>query len=88
MALVAHNDLELHQMDVKIMFLNGDINETIFMVQPENFVLEYPKRMVCKLTKFIYELKQASREWYHKFHQVILSFGFEMNVVFYCVLHV
>ena len=88
MALVAHNDLELHQMDVKIMFLNGDINETIFMVQPENFVLEYPKMMVFKLTKFIYGLKQASREWYHKFHQVILSFGFVMNVVFDCVLQV
>ena len=37
MALVAHYDLELHQMDVKTMFLNGNIDETIYMVQPENF---------------------------------------------------
>lgn len=87
MALVAHFNLELHQMDVKTAFLNGDIDETIYMVQPENFVLGDPKNMVCKLRKSIYGLKQASRQWYHKFHQVILSFGFEMNTVDDCVYH-
>ena len=61
MALVAHFDLELHQMDVKIAFLNGDIEETIYMVQPENFVSGDTKEMVCKLKKSIYGLKQASR---------------------------
>ncbi|RDX71626.1 hypothetical protein CR513_49005, partial [Mucuna pruriens] len=38
MTLVAHFDLELHQMIVKTAFLNGDIDETIYLVQPENFV--------------------------------------------------
>jgi len=38
MALVAHFDLELHQIDIKMTFLNGDIDETIYIVQPENFV--------------------------------------------------
>ena len=42
MSLVAHFDLELHQMDVKTVFLNNDIEETIYMVQPENFVLGDP----------------------------------------------
>jgi hypothetical protein len=56
-ALVAHYNLELHQMDVKTVFLNGDIDETIYMEQPENFVLGDPKKMVCKLKKFIYGLK-------------------------------
>jgi len=87
MALVAHYNLELHQMDVKTTFLNGNIEETICMVKPKNFVSGDPKAMVCKLTKSIYELKHASRQSYHKFHQVILSFGFEMNVVDDCVYH-
>lgn len=79
MALVAHYDLELHQMDVKIVFLNGDIEETIYMVQPENFESTDSKHQVCKLKKSIYGLKQASRQWYKKFDQVILSFGFVEN---------
>lgn len=87
MALVAHFDLELHQMDVKTAFLNGDIDETIYMVQPENFVIGDPKQMVCRLKKSIYGLKQASRQWYFKFHQVIVSFGFETNTVEDCVYH-
>ena len=57
MALVAHFDLELHQMDVKTAFLNGDIDETIYMVQPENFVSGDTKRMVFKLKKSIYGIK-------------------------------
>ena len=61
MALVVHFDLELHQMDVKIMFLNGDIDEMIYMMQAENFVSRDPKNMVCKLKKSIYGLKQVSQ---------------------------
>ena len=49
MTLVVHFDLELHHMDVKTTFLNGNIDETIYMVQPENFVSRDPKSMVCKL---------------------------------------
>ena len=66
--LVTHFNLELYQMDVKTTFLNGDIDETIYMVQPENFVSGDAKQMVCKLKKSIYGLKQASRQWYYKFH--------------------
>ena len=87
MALVAHFDLELHQMDVKTAFLNGDIDETIYMMQPENFESKDSKSMVCKLKKSIYGLKQASRQWNHKFHKVITSFGFEVNKVEDCVYH-
>ncbi|RDX82951.1 hypothetical protein CR513_36196, partial [Mucuna pruriens] len=53
----------------------------IYMMQPENFVSNESKSMVCKLKKSIYGLKQASRQWYHKSYQVITSYGFEANVV-------
>ena len=88
MTLLVHFDLELHQMNVKTAFLNGAIDETIYMVQPENFVSRDIKRMVCKLKKIIYVLKQASRQWYYKFHQVIISSSFEMNMVDDCIYHV
>ena len=48
-------------MDVKTVFLNGNIEETIYMVQPENCVFGDLKKMVCKLKKSIYGLKLASR---------------------------
>ena len=87
MPLVAHFDLELHQMDVKTVFLNGDIDESIYMVQTEKFVSGDLKKMVYKLKKSIYGLKQASPQWYYKFHHVIISFGFEMNAVDDYVYH-
>ena len=74
-------------MDVTTTFLNGNIDETIYTVQPENFVSVDLKSMVCKLKKSIYGLKQASHEWYHKFHQVITSNGFKVNLVEDCVYH-
>ncbi|RDX78877.1 hypothetical protein CR513_40780, partial [Mucuna pruriens] len=87
MTLIAYFDLELHQMDDKIVFLNDDIDKTIYMMQPENFVSNKSKSMVCKLKKSIHSLKQASHQWYQKFHQVITSYGFEANVVDDCVYH-
>ena len=62
MALVAHFDMELHQMDVKTAFLNGDIEETIYMQQPQSFTSETSKQMVCRVKKSIYGLKQSSRQ--------------------------
>ncbi|WJZ95165.1 hypothetical protein VitviT2T_013955 [Vitis vinifera] len=85
MALVAHYDLELHQMDVKTTFLNGNIDETINMVQLENFESNDSKQLVCRLKRSIYGLKQASRQWYRKFDQVITSFGFKENTVDQCI---
>lgn len=61
MALVAHFNFELYHMDVKITFLDDDIDETIYKVQPENFVSGDPKNIACNFKKSIYGLKQASQ---------------------------
>jgi hypothetical protein len=66
-------------MDVKTAFLNGDLDETIFMAQPEGFVVKGKGHMACKLKKSIYGLKQASRQWYLKFDGIIKKFGFIEN---------
>ncbi|KAL4388039.1 hypothetical protein GQ457_09G022720 [Hibiscus cannabinus] len=63
LALVAQFDLELQQMDVKTAFLNGDLEEEVYMKQPEGFSSSDGENLVCKLKKSIYGLKQASRQW-------------------------
>ena len=85
MALVAHYDLELHQNDVKMTFLNGDLEESVYMAQPKGFVMEGKERMGRRLKKSIYGLKQASRQWYLKFDQTIKNFGFKENVEDNCI---
>ncbi|TQD94623.1 hypothetical protein C1H46_019868 [Malus baccata] len=85
MALVAYFDLELHQMDVKTDFLNGDLEECIYMKQPTKFIERGKENMVCKLNKSIYGLKQASRQWYLKFDQIVYSQGFAENKLDDCI---
>ena len=60
MALVAHFDLKLHQIDVKIVFLNKDLDERVYMCQLKGFVNEKGNHLVFKLRKCIYGLKQAT----------------------------
>ena len=85
LALVAHLDLELQQMDVTTAFLNGDLEEEVYMKQPEGFSSREGEHSVCKLKKSIYGLKQASRQWYYKIHGVITSFGFIENSMDQCI---
>jgi len=57
MYLVATFDLEVKQMDVKITFLHGDLDEEIYMKQPEGFTVKRDRELVCKLKKTMYGLK-------------------------------
>nr|GFB67865.1 retrotransposon protein, putative, Ty1-copia subclass [Tanacetum cinerariifolium] len=78
-AIAAYYDYEIWQMDAKTTFLNGYLNEKVYMEQPEGFVNpKYPNR-VCKLKHSIYGLKQASRQWNKRFDDEIKKFGFIQN---------
>ncbi|GAA0170757.1 transmembrane signal receptor [Lithospermum erythrorhizon] len=72
-------------MNVKTVFLNGNLEEEIYMSQLEGFLVEGQEHMVCKLKRSIYGLKQASRQWYFKFNNTVISFGFKENTVDQCI---
>ncbi|GJY13674.1 retrotransposon protein, putative, ty1-copia subclass [Tanacetum coccineum] len=81
----AYYDYEIWQMDVKTAFLNGYLDEDIYMVQPEGFIDPNHPRIVCKLQRSIYGLKQASRSWNKRFDEEIKRFGFAQNLDEPCV---
>ena len=85
LAIAALKDLEVHQMDVKTAFLNGDLNEEIYMEQPEGFSAPRQEMKVCRLVKSLYGLKQAPKQWHEKFDNVMLSHGFKINECDKCV---
>jgi hypothetical protein len=85
LAIVAYFDYEIWQMDVKTTFLNGNIEEELYMVQPEGFVDPKDANKVCKLQRSIYGLKQASRSWNLCFDEVIKGFGFVQNTEESCI---
>ena len=60
-AVAALRNLEIHQMDVKTAFLNGDLEEEIYMNQPEGCIAPGQEKKVCKLVKSLYGLKQAPK---------------------------
>jgi hypothetical protein len=77
--------LVVHQIDVKTAFLNGDLDEEVYMDQPEAFVLPGNERKVCKLVKSLYDLKQTPKQWHEKFDTVILANDFKHNGADKCV---
>ena len=85
LSIAAHYDYEIWQMDVKTAFLNGYLEETIYMEQPEGFISKDEKQKVCKLQRSIYGLKQASRSWNMRFDEEIKTYGFIQNPDESCV---
>ena len=80
LSIATFYDYEIWQMDVKTAFLNGNLEESIYMSQPEGFIEQDQEQKVCKLKKSIYGLKQASRSWNIRFDTAIKSYGFEQNI--------
>jgi reverse transcriptase-like protein len=85
LGLAASLDLEIEQMDVKTAFLHGDLDEEIYMEQPEGFKEQGKENFVCRLRKSLYGLKQAPRQWYKKFESVVKSFGYKRTNSDHCV---
>jgi hypothetical protein len=81
LAFAASKGFKLYQMDVKSDFLNSVIHEEVYVTQPLGFEnTKYPDR-VCKLSKVLYGLKQASRAWYARFKTFLLEHGYVMGSV-------
>ena len=59
--IVAYYDYEIWQMNVKTVFLNGNLQEDVYMIQPEGFISSQHPNKTCKLQRSIYGLKQVSR---------------------------
>ncbi|KAL0294631.1 UNVERIFIED_CONTAM: Retrovirus-related Pol polyprotein from transposon TNT 1-94 [Sesamum radiatum] len=85
LAIAAWYDYEIWQMDVKTAFLNGFVEEEIYMDQPVGFTSVGEEQKVCHLQRSIYGLKQASRSWNIRFDEVIRGYDFIKNDFDPCV---
>ena len=76
-AYLAYKKYKVYQMDVKSIFLNGILEEEVYIEQPKGFVDLDKKNMVCKLKKTLYGLKKAPRTWYERLHNYLVKIHFE-----------
>ncbi|GAU46301.1 hypothetical protein TSUD_283270, partial [Trifolium subterraneum] len=81
LAYASHKCIKLFQMDVKSAFLNGFLNEEVYVHQPSGFVDKHKPNHVYKLTKALYGLKQAPRAWYDKLSTFLLENGFSRGKI-------
>jgi hypothetical protein len=87
LSLAASHGLLVHQMDVKMAFLNGELEEEIYMDRPDGFIAQGQEGKVCRLIKSLYGLKQAPKQWHEKFDRTLTSARFAINETDTCVYH-
>jgi hypothetical protein len=87
LSLASSHDLLIHQMEVKTAFQNGELEEEIYMDQPDGFVAKGHEGKVCKLLKSLYGLKQAPKQWHEKFDKTLTLAGFAVNEADKCVYY-
>jgi hypothetical protein len=86
-SLAASYGLTIHQMDVKTTFLIGELEEEIYMDQPDGFIANGQESKVCKLLKLLYDLKQAPKQWHEKFDKTLTTARFVLNEADSCVYY-
>ncbi|KAH9140653.1 hypothetical protein AeRB84_015124 [Aphanomyces euteiches] len=84
-AIIALLDLETKQLDIKTAFLHGELDEEIYMEQPEGYVQPGKETQVCRLQKSLYGLKQAPRQWHKKLHGFVQDLGFRQCYKDQCI---
>nr|GEY06085.1 zinc finger, CCHC-type [Tanacetum cinerariifolium] len=84
-ALASIHNMIIHQMDVKTTILNGELDEEVYMNQPQGFIMPINENKVCKVIKSLYGLKQAPKQWHQKYDEVVLSSGYLLNQDDKCV---
>ena len=80
-ALASHHGWNVHQLDIKTAFFNGDLHEEVYVTQPCGFVQKGPENKVCKLNKALYGLKQAPCAWYEKIDAYLAANGFQNSPI-------
>ncbi|GJX29611.1 retrovirus-related pol polyprotein from transposon TNT 1-94 [Tanacetum coccineum] len=81
LAFAAHMNMVVYQMDVKTAFLNGNLQEEVYVSQPDGFVDKDKPNHVYKLKKALYGLKQAPRAWYDMLSSFLISQDFSKGSV-------
>jgi hypothetical protein len=76
LAIAAHHDWEVHHLDVKSAFLNGDLTEEVYVSQPPGFVINSMEGKVMRLKKALYGLRQVPQAWNAKLHGTLRALGF------------
>ena len=76
LALAANRGWQVHHLDVKTAFLNGELEEEVYVAQPEGYVEKGKEKMVLKLSKALYGLRQAPRAWNVKLDKSLKMLGF------------
>ena len=71
----------VHQMDVKTTFINGEIEEEVYIKQPDGFVIHEKESHLCRLRKALYGLEQPPRAWYVRIDGHLMSLGFKKKVL-------